>query len=1014
MPLFSEKSLVEDYFVEKLEEKGWKFVPADNLERENLEEPLLTPTLIRSLKRLNANIGIGDEETKQVLNELKLRTSGSEDAKKILNYLKDGIPIKFEKERVVKYIRLFDYDNTQNNDFIISRQVIHQSGDKQIRNDIILYINGIPIANIECKNPTSLTENWYTAYKQIKDYEKQTPEPYKYIQIGIAAAETARYFATAPWQEETLTHQWREPNKDPIDSTIEMLTPQTLLNIIKHYLFFRIEHGATTKVITRYMQYRASEQIVNRVIGYLQGKETKNKGLIWHWQGSGKTLTMIFAANKLYRHPTLENPTIFFIVDREELQEQLYQEFTALDITKPETIDSINALRAIIKHDENRGKRGIFITLIHKFRPEELSELQKELDILSQTRETIQNRKNVILFIDEAHRTQYGILAAQMKQTLKNAFAFAFTGTPIAKTGRDTYQEFSYPDDPQNKCLDRYFIIDSIQDGFTLKIAYQLRLEKQEGIHLKKEMLDSFIQIGIYDEIPEEYREKTEEKIKQKLNQIKIVLENPERIKLVAQDITEHYKENLDGKFKALVVAVNRRACVRYKRELDKHLPKEYSEVVMTFTRTDPQEIQDYQKELTTRYHGKEIEDILKQIIDNYKEQDYPKILIVTDMLLTGFDVPILQTMYLDKPLKEHRLLQAIARTNRPYKDIKEAGLIIDYVGILKEFTRAFENYTKEDIQGILLDLNTLTQEFTQKIDETMALFPDIPKDQDDRQTMLKAFETITTDAPNKQEGQKAKKFQQNYRHLRKLFELLGTHQIKLQKLKEYTWLTQVYGYYIHWLRQEKYEEYRYVPKYFPKTLKYVYKTTQLADIERQYPTIQFDTNYLKNLQEKIKTKQEKAANILFTLNRFIIIDKHRNPIYETLTEKVERILKLWKEKTKDYQKIYNQAAQIVNEIQQLQTRQNQLAFTDLQYAILLTLEKTLPPNKNLTQDVQELTAQLQKQMFKGWQTQQTTRKTIERETRKYLRKYIKQHNLTLAQINQLHQKIMESMKTYG
>jgi type I restriction enzyme R subunit len=1004
MPLFSEKSLVEDYFIQKLQEKGWKYMSADNLERENLEEPLLTSALIRSLKRLNANIGVGDEEIKQVLNELKLRTSGSEDAKKILNYLKDGIPIKFEKERVVKYIRLFDYDNTQNNDFTISRQVIHQSGDKQIRNDIILYINGIPIANIECKNPTSLTENWYTAYKQIKDYEKTVPEPYKYIQIGIAAAETARYFATAPWQEETLTHQWRTPNhQDPIDQTTEMLTPAKLLNIIQNYLFIRIEHGATTKVITRYMQYRASEQIVNRVLGYLQGKETKNKGLIWHWQGSGKTLTMIFAANKLYRHPTLENPTIFFIVDREELQEQLYQEFTALDITKPETIDSINALRAIIKHDENRGKRGIFITLIHKFRPEELSELQKELDILSQTRETIQNRKNVILFIDEAHRAQYGLLAAQMKQTLKNATPYAFTGTPIAKTGRDTYTEFSYP--PHEPYLDKYFIIDSIQDGFTLKIAYQPRLEKD--VHLKKEMLKTFLEVEI-EEIPEEYRERVEEKTKQKLNAIKIFLENTDRIKLVAQDIAAHFKENLDGKFKALIVAVNRVSCVRYKRELDKLLPKEYSEVVMTFNRTDSPEIQDCLKELTARYHGKEIEYIRKEIIDKYKEEDLPKILIVTDMLLTGFDAPILQTMYLDKPLKEHRLLQAIARTNRPYKDLKTAGLIIDYVGILKEFTRAFENYTKEDITGVLLPIDELAKEFTQTLDETMTLFQDIPKDQYDRQTMLKAFETVTTNEQN------AKKFQQNYRHLRKLFELLGTHEIKLQKLKEYVWLTQVYGYYIHWLRQEQYEEYRYVQKYFQKTLKYVYKTTQLSDIERQYSIITFDTDYLKNLQEKIKTKEEKAANILFTLNRFIIVDKTRNPIYETLTEKVERILKLWKEKTKDFDKIYTEGTKIIEEINKLQSRQKQLAFTDLQYSILLTMEKTLGTDKNLTQDTQELTAQLQPHMFKGWQYQQTTRKTIEREIRKYLRKYIKQHSLTLADLEQLYQKIVESVKTYG
>jgi len=1006
MPLFSEKSLVEDYIIQKLQEEGWKFIPADNLERESLEEPLLTPMLIRALKRLNANIGIGDEEIKQVLNELKLKTSGAEHCKQILNHLKYGIPIKFEKERVVKYVKLFDYDNTTNNDFTISRQVIHQSGDKQIRNDIILYINGIPIANIECKNPTSLTENWFTAYKQIIDYWKTIPEPYKYIQIGIAAEQTARYFPTAPWQQEDVKiHQWRTQNKtDPIDTQIEMLTPNTLLNIIRNYLFFRIEHGATTKVITRYMQYQAAEKIFNRVIGYLKGETDKNKGLIWHWQGSGKTLTMIFAANKLYRHPLLENPTIFFIVDREELEAQLSEEFNALDITKPEVVDSIQTLHNIIRHDENRGKRGIFITLIHKFRPEELQQLQKELEQLSKTRETIQTRRNIILFIDEAHRTQYGTLAAQMKQTLKNAFAFALTGTPIAKTGRDTYQEFSYP--PKEPYLDKYFITDSIEDGFTLKIAYQPRLE--EDVHLKKDMLDTFIQVE-FEEIPEEYREKTEEHIKQKLNTIKIFLENNDRIQLIAKDIAEHFKENLDGKFKALIVAVNRLACVRYKRALDKLLPPEATEIVMTYNPLkDPKEIQDYIKEETQRHHGKPPEDIRKETITNYKEETNPKILIVTDMLLTGFDAPILQTMYLDKPLKEHRLLQAIARTNRPYKDLKTAGLIIDYVGILKEFQRAFENYTREDITGVLINTEELAKEFTQKLDETISLFAGVPRDQYDRQTMLKAFAAITTNDQN------TKKFRENYRHLRKLFELLGPHPIKLEKLKDYTWLTQVYNYYLHETRQDFAAEYALAQKYFQKTLKYIYKTTKITDIDQQYPTIQFDAEYLKNLQEKLKTKEEKAANILFTLNRFIIIDKHRNPINETLADKVERILKLWKEKTKNYEKIYNEAAQIYQQYQQLQTRQKQLTFTDLQYAMLLTLEEALPPTANPTQDVRELTALLQPLMFKGWQTQPTTRKAIERETRKYLRKYVTQHGLTLQQLDQLHQKIMENVKTYG
>jgi type I restriction enzyme R subunit len=1006
MPKFDEKSLVENYFADELQEISWNFVPADNLERESLEEPLLTANLIRAIKKLNAGLSISDEEIKQALNELKLMSSGVEGSKQILDYFKHGIPVKFEKERVVHFVKLFDYDDAENNEFIVSRQVIHQAGNKQIRNDLILYVNGIPLVNIECKNPASLTENWYNAFLQIEDYASTTPELYKYVQIGVAAEQTARYFATVPWQQEdTKIHQWREPDKDAIDSTIAMLTPATLLNIVKNYLFFRVEHGTATKVVTRYMQYRAAEQIYNRATNHVQGKDPRNKGLIWHWQGSGKTLTMIFAANKLYQDPPLENPTIFFIVDREELETQLGDEFKALDITKPETVDSINALRAILKHDENRGKRGIFITLIHKFRPEELTELQKELDALSKTQETIQTRRNVVLFIDEAHRTQYGLLAAQMKQILKNASSFALTGTPIAKIGRDTYSEFSYP--PEEKYLDKYFITDSIEDGFTLKIAYQPRLEKD--VHLNKQMLDAFMQIGIYDEIPEEYREKTEEKIKQKLNTIKVFLENKDRIRLVAQDITQHFKENLDGKFKALVVAVNRLACVRYKRELDRLLPKEYSEVVMTFNpRKDRQEIQDYTKELANRHHGKDIEDIRKDIIDKYKEENLPKILIVTDMLLTGFDVPILQTMYLDKPLKEHRLLQAVARTNRPYKDIKEAGLIIDYVGTLKEFTKAFENYTKEDITGVLIDTKELVREFTQNITETITIFADIPKDQYDRQTMLKALETVTTNEQN------TKKFRESYRHLRKLFELLGPHPIKLEKLKEYTWLTQVYAFYIHETRQEQYESQRYVQKYFQKTLKYVYKTTELADIEKQYPTIQFDAEYLKNLQEKLKTKQEKAANILFTLNRFIIIDKHRNPIYETLTERVERILKLWKEKTKDFEKIYNEGAQIVNEIAKLQSRQKTLGYTDFQYSVLLNLEKKLGPETDLTRDTQELTNQLQQHIFRGWQYQQTAKKTIEREVRKYLRKYIKQKALTLTDLEELYKKIMESVKTYG
>jgi type I restriction enzyme R subunit len=1004
MPLFTEKSLVEDYFVEKLGEKGWKFIPADDLERESLDEPLLTPVLIRALERINEDLEIGDDEIREVINELKLKSTGIEGVKQILNYFKFGVPIKFEKERVVKYVRLFDYENPENNKFIISRQVIHQSGDKEIRNDIVLYINGIPLVNIECKSPVSFSEDWHTAYRQIKDYEKTVPELYKYVQIGIGAEQIAKYFPIVPWQEETHIHEWREKEKDSIDSTIEMLTPNTLLNIIKNYLFFRLEYGSANKVVTRYMQYRSAEKIYNRVIDHLEGKTPKNKGLIWHWQGSGKTLAMIFAANKLYQAKLLENPTIFFIVDRIELQEQLYNEFNALDITKPEIIDSIQALREVIKHDEGRGKRGILITLIHKFRPEELQQLQKELEKLSENKETLLTRKNVIAFIDEGHRTEYGILAAQMKLILQNAFFFAFTGTPISKRGRDTYLEFSYP--PEENYFDKYFITDSIKDGFTVKIVYQPRLEKE--VHLKKDLLETFIEVE-YEEIPEKFREKVKERVKRRLNKIKVILENEKRIKKIAEDIVEHFKENVDGKFKAMIVAGSRKACVHYKRALDELLPKEYSEIVMTFQRDDPQPIRGYLKELQNRYKGKETDEITKEVIEKFKEEEYPKILIVTEMLLTGFDAPILQVMYLDKPLKEHRLLQAIARTNRPYKDIKEAGIIIDYVGILKEFTKAFQAYTKADIRGVLYNTEDLRKEFTQIINETINLFEDVPKDKYNRETMLKAIEVLTIKEEN------SKKFLENYKRVRKLFELLGPDEIKVKLFKEYKWISAVHSYYVTMvLGQSRREERAYAQKYFHKTLKYIHKSTEIEDLEKELPIIEFDEHYMERLEEKVKTREEKAANIVFTLNRFVLVEKYKNPVYETLTEKVERIVKLWKERTKDFEKIYKEGLQIIDEINKLTARQKQLDFSDLEYSMLLVLEKEFGSDNRLVKDIQELSDRIKQHMFRGWFLQKTVRKNIEREVRRFMRRYVTRYGIKLNEMDKLYHQIMENVKTYG
>ncbi|MEW6417318.1 MAG: HsdR family type I site-specific deoxyribonuclease [Nitrospirota bacterium] len=624
------------------------------------------------------------------------------------------------------------------------------------------------------------------------------------------------------------------------------------------------------------------------------------------------------------------------------------------------------------------------------------------------------NRRNVVAFVDEGHRTQYGLLAAQMKAILKNAFFFALTGTPISKRGRDTYLEFSYP--PEESYLDRYFINDSIKDGFTLKIVYQPRLETE---HLKKDQLEAFLETE-FEELPEEIKEDVEEKVKKRLNAIKVVLENPFRIKVIAEDIANHFKNNVDGKFKAMVVAGSRKACALYKGELDKHLPREYSEVVMTYERDDKPVITELAAETIAKYGGRDIDDIMKAIIEKFKEEEFPKILIVTDMLLTGFDAPILQIMYLDKLLKEHRLLQAVARTNRPFKDLKEAGIVIDYVGILKEFKKALEMYSEEDIKGAIFSYESIREEFIALVNEILAILKDVPRDYA-RETLLKAIEVITSDE------EKEKEFAERYRNLRNIFELLGPDEIKvgayghtpLHIFEIFKWLSAIYTYYMKVVIQKPpYED--YVQRYYDKTIRFIHRSTEVEKLDRELPPIAFDQKYLEELEERLKSRKEKAANILFTLNRLVLVERHRNPVYESLVEKVERLLEIWKEKTKDFKRVYSEGIKIIEQINELSERQKSLDFSDLEYSILLELEKKLDKVRAyrdtplLVKDVKELSERLEKHMFFGWFHQTTIKKEVEREVRRFVRGLKGRFNLTMDEVDNLHEILIESVKNYG
>jgi type I restriction enzyme R subunit len=298
--------------------------------------------------------------------------------------------------------------------------------------------------------------------------------------------------------------------------------------------------------------------------------------------------------------------------------------------------------------------------------------------------------------------------------------------------------------------------------------------------------------------------------------------------------------------------------------------------------------------------------------------------------------------------------------------------------------------------------------EFTLLLDELLEIFTDIPKDDYGRGTLLKAVELLTED------DETGKTFLEKYRTLRKIFELLGPDEIKVERFDDYKWISGVYSYYLRLVLRSQPSYEPYVRQYLTKTIKYVHKSTEIQDLEKQLPSLKIDEDYFKRLEDASASKEEKAANIVFTLNRLVLVERHKNPVYESLVEKVERLIQLWKEKTKDFEKIYTEGMAVITGIENLSQRQKELGFTNLEYALLLTLEKDVSDNTDLTTEVKELSNLLNKHRFEGWDLQPTARKSIERGLRRYMRRFVKKHDLDVEALDRMYYNLIEKIKNYG
>ena len=696
---WDEVHLSEDPAIELLRHLGYTYLPPEDAERErhSLRDVVLVGRLEAALRKLNPWLAV--EQVPQAVRGLTTIQAGSLiEANEHAHRAIVGGPtaqVETDGARQSKTIRYIDFDHPERNDLVVTRQFVVKGMKKHIIPDIVLFVNGIPLAVIECKSPT-IGERWREdGVQQLLRYQEASeghrglgaPHLFHTVQVLVAACGqnavcgtvTTPYRFFGEWKtpypattEELKKLVGHEPTAQDV-LLCGLLTPANLLDITRTFTVFDRggSDGRTVRKVCRYQQYLAVNRAAERA-GKAK-KATDRGGIVWHTQGSGKSLTMLWLALKLRLDPRHENPTIVIVTDRIDLDTQITTTFRNCGFPNPVQADSVRDLRKLLT-----GPPGVTVlTTIQKF--QELTgsaegsparRRRGDYPVLSEA-------ANLFVLADEAHRTQYGGLAANMRQALPKAAFFGFTGTPIDKNDRSTLRTFG-------PYIDQYTIEQAVADGATVPIFYESRLP---DLRIIGSTLDN-----LFDRVFADRSEEEREAIKQRFAREKTIGEAPRRIEAICLDLIDHFTRYIQPNgFKAQVVAVSREAAAIYKETLDR-LNAPACEVVFSAANKDTHRLAQYHRSQEDR----------RQVINSFLAAGKPPyILVVCDMLLTGFDAPIEQVMYLDSPLKEHTLLQAIARVNRT-EDGKTYGLVVDYWGVSEALQEALAIFSPKDVQGAM------------------------------------------------------------------------------------------------------------------------------------------------------------------------------------------------------------------------------------------------------------------------------------------------------------------------
>ncbi len=742
---------------------GWCHVSSEKVPRQT-HEILIEPWLREALLRLNPEIAAQPDFADEVLYKLRaivlsVRSDGLIRANEEMTAWMRGersMPFGQNNEHVP--VRLIDLDDLSQNQYVVTQQFSYRAGATERRADLVLLVNGLPLVLIEAKTPVKKCISWVDGAIQVHDdYEKFVPELFVCNVFSVATeGKLFRYGSVGlpvkdwgPWHLDGDDNDGQHhPLKSLKVSVESMLRPQVLLDILSNFTLFATDKKKKRiKVICRYQQFEAANKIVERVLaGY------PKKGLIWHFQGSGKSLLMVFAAQKLRMHVGLKNPTVLIVVDRIDLDSQITGTFTGADIPNLEKADSREKLQQLLSQDV----RKIIITTIFKF---------------GEANGCLNERSNIIVLVDEAHRTQEGNLGRKMRESLPNAFLFGLTGTPINRSDRNTFYAFGAEEDDKGY-MSRYGFDESIRDGATLKLHFEPRLI---DLHIDKAELDA-----AYKDLTGGLSDLDKDNLAKTAAKMAVLVKTPERIRKVCADIAQHYQSKIEPNgLKGQIVTFDRESCLLFKAELDKLLPSEATDIVMSVQASDKKEHPEY-----APYDR--IRDEEERLLDRFRDPADPlKLIIVTAKLLTGFDAPILQVMYLDKPLRDHTLLQAICRVNRTYSEQKTHGLVVDYLGIFDDVAAALE-FDDQSVKQLVSNIQELKEKLPEAMQKCLAFFVGCDR-------ALKGYEGLIAAQQCLPNNEVRDNFASEYSVLSRIWEALSPDVVLGLFEKDYKWLSQVY-----------------------------------------------------------------------------------------------------------------------------------------------------------------------------------------------------------------------------